>query len=310
MYLSQEHRKWLKEKFKENVLFDEPMFLHTSFRIGGNADAYIEPENIEKLIDLIKWSNRKKINRFIKGDGTNLLIKDSGIRGITIDTTKYLDQVRIEKKSDKEVIIRAMAGLKTGNLCNFAIKHGYKGIEFAYGMPGTIGGLIRGNAGTSLGSIENILKKLIIITKTGEIKTIKKKDMNFSYRNFSFKKDKNPIIVKSFLKLDISEPEKIKKDAERILANRKRSQPLGSLCAGCFFKNPAYGKSAGALIELTGLKGKRIGDAQVSKKHANFIINRSNANAVEILELARIVRNEVKEQFAVELELEVKIVGE
>lgn len=304
------HKKWLEKKFRDRALFDEPMSLHTSFRVGGNADAYICPRNTEELTELIKWAQNNQTAYFIKGGGTNLLVKDKGIRGITIDLKKHFNEIDIKKKDGKKADITAMAGAKIASLCNIAIKYGFEGFEFAYGIPGTIGGAVSGNAGTAIGTIQNILNEIDILTQDCRIKRAVKEDINFSYRNLSVKEQPHPIIIKSFFTLNISEPHKVKKKAAEIIRERKKKQPTGSFCAGSFFKNPACGRPAGALIELAGLKGEIIGDAMISEKHANFIINRSNATAAQILELAELVKNRVKERFSINLEFEVKIVGE
>ncbi len=310
MSLTPQYKKWLKAKFKNRILFDEPISLHTSFKTGGNADAYIYPKNTQEIVVLIKSAKKNNIPFFIKGGGTNLLVKDKGIRGVTIDLQKHLNKILIEKNSPQKVNIAAMAGAKIATLTRIALKYGLQGFEFAYGIPGTIGGAIYGNAGTKLGAVENILNNVDIIDQNGKMKKIEKKQIDFSYRKTSFQEHKQPIIIKSSLSLSIGEPNKVKKNAKQIIKDRKKNQPSTEYCAGCFFKNPAGKKSAGALIELAGLKGKILQGAAVSEKHANFIINRSNATAQQILNLAELVKNRVKEIFSIELQFEVKIVGE
>ena len=310
MNITSQYKKQLKAKFKNRALFDEPMTLHTSFKIGGNADAYIYPKNTLEIVEIIKSAKKNNIPFFIKGSGTNLLVKDKGIRGITIDLQKHLNKITIEQKSPQKIDITAMAGAKIANLTRIALKYGLQGFEFAYGIPGTIGGAIYGNAGTKLGAIQNILNNVHIIDENGEIKKIEKKEIDFSYRKTTFKKHKQPVIIKSSLSLNISDIQKVKKNAVQIIKDRKKKQPIAKYCAGCFFKNPAEEKTAGALIELAGLKGKILQQASVSEKHANFIINRSNATARQILNLAELVKNRVKEIFSIELQFEVKIVGE
>jgi len=310
MSLTSQYKKCLQTKFKNRALFDEPMSLHTSFKIGGNADAYIYPKNIREIAELVKFVKKENIPFFIKGGGSNLLVKDKGIRGVTIDLQKYFNTISIAKKRAKTVNITAMAGVKIATLTSVALKYGLRGFEFAYGIPGTIGGAIYGNAGTGLGSVEKILNNVIIVDENGEIKKIEKKEMDFSYRKTSFKNYNSPIIVESSLSFSVGEPNEVKKNAGQIIKERKKKQPLTEYCAGCFFKNPEGEKSAGALIELAGLKGKILENAAISEKHANFIINRSNATARQILNLAELIRNRVKKKFSIELQLEVKIVGD
>ncbi len=310
MIVTEEHKKELIEKFGKSVLFKEPMALHTSFRVGGPADIYIMPKNEKKLQETVKWAYDNRIECFVIGGGTNLLVTDAGIRGITIDPTKCLEQIKIRELKNGKVSITAMAGARTSSLCAFSIKHGYTKMEFAYGIPGTIGGAVSGNAGTASGCIADILTHLKILTRVGEFSTIERKDIEFSYRSFALKKEKNPIIVSASFQLEKSDSVEVLKKAEEIIKKRKKNQPKGVFSAGCFFKNPDKKKSAGKLIELSGLKGEKAGDAEISEKHANFIINRGNASASEIMKLAEIVRIKVKKKFSINLETEVQIVGE
>ncbi len=225
MSLTSQYEKWLQTKFKSRVLFDEPMSLHTSFKIGGNADAYIYPKNIREIAELIKFVRKHNIPFFIKGGGTNLLVKDKGIRGVTIDLQKCCNEISIEKKSPKTVNITAMAGAKIATLTRIALKYGLQGFEFAYGIPGTIGGAIYGNAGTGLGAIEKILNNVSIIDENGEIKKIEKKEIDFFYRKTSFKNYNRPIIVENSLSFSVGEHSEIKKNAEQIIKERKKNNP-------------------------------------------------------------------------------------
>ncbi len=314
--LDSDSKIWLESRFKNSVRFDEFMSKHTSLRVGGMADAFVMPEKSEELVELIKWSRQKDIPCLVIGDGTNLLVKDGGIRGIVIVLTKCLKSITKRDMGKNGIIVTALAGVRMQALCSFAIKNGLKGMNFAIGIPGTIGGGIMMNAGTAHGSIKGVLDSIKILLPAGHTKIIMRENLNFDYRRLSLKdevKEVNqgrPIILGACFCLHPSDPQQLKKDAEKILKARKERQPVGLPGAGCFFKNPLSGKTAGVLIDLAGLKGKSIGGAEISLKHANFIINRDRASASDILALIELVQEMVSKKFNINLEPEVKIVGQ
>jgi len=315
MLLDHDSIKWLASHFGGNVKFDEPMSRHTSLRVGGPAEAFVIPENIEALKGLIKWSWQKKIPYLVIGDGTNLLVKDSGINGIVVVLTKCLKTITQTGTGTDGVIVTAMAGARLRTLCSFALERGLEGINFAVGIPGTIGGGIMMNAGTVHGAMESALESINVLLPTGRSRRIKREKLNFSYRNLSLNNEKidscrgQPIVLDGCFCLRPSDPEKLKKEAQAILKTRKERQPTGLPSAGCFYKNPVSGKTAGELIELAGLKGKSIGGAEISSKHANFIVNRQRASAADFLALMELVEETVSKMFNIDLEREVKIVG-
>ncbi|MBC2695018.1 MAG: UDP-N-acetylmuramate dehydrogenase [Desulfobacteraceae bacterium] len=306
---------WLESRFKNSVRFDESMSKHTSLRVGGAADAFVMPEKPEDLVDIIRWCRQKDIPCLVIGDGTNLLVKDCGIRGIVIVLTKCLKSITRSMGRDG-IIVTALAGARMQALCSFAIKNGLKGMNFAIGIPGTVGGGVMMNAGTAHGSIKGVLDSIKILLPAGHSKIIMRKNLNFDYRRLSLKdevKEVNqglPIILGACFCLHPSDPQKLKKNAEEILKARKKRQPVGLPNAGCFFKNPLLGKTAGELIELAGLKGRSIGGAKISLKHANFIINRGRASSADILDIIELVQKTVSKKFNINLEPEVKIVGQ
>jgi len=315
MSLDPDSKKWLASRFKDSVKFDEPMARNTHFKVGGPADAFIAPESRDDLTELVRWAGRKGLDCLIIGDGTNLLVKDKGIRGIVIVLTKCLKKISKKVSKNKEVIVAAMAGAKLRELCSFAIKESLGGMNFAVGIPGTVGGGIMMNAGTSRGSMEDVLDAVEIMLPDGQTKKIKKEKIYFTYRGLSFgreitkpHKDRAIILVGRF-SLYPSDPVRLKKEAEETLKMRNKAQPTSFPSAGSFFKNPESGKTAGQLIEQAGLKGKKIGGACVSEKHANFIINTGNASASDILSLMEFVQETVSKTFNIGLEAEVKIVG-
>jgi UDP-N-acetylmuramate dehydrogenase len=315
MALDHDSIKWLASHFGGNVKFDEPMSKHTSLRVGGPAEAFVIPENIEDLKGLIKWSWQHKLPYLIVGDGTNLLVKDSGINGIVVVLTKCLKTIAQTGTVTDGFIVTAMAGARLRNLCSFALERGLEGINFAVGIPGTIGGGIMMNAGTAHGAMESALESINVLLPTGRSHKIKREKLNFSYRNLSLNNERidsyqgHPIVLDGCFCLRPSDPEKLKKEAQAILKTRKERQPTGLPSAGCFYKNPVYGKTAGELIELAGLKGKSIGGAEISSKHANFIVNRQRASAADFLALMELVEETVSKMFDIDLEREVKIVG-
>jgi UDP-N-acetylmuramate dehydrogenase len=314
MPLEPDSINWLASRFKDNVKFDEPMSRHTHFKVGGPADAFFAPKDIEELKQVVIWTKRKAISLLIIGDGTNLLVKDNGIRGMVAVLTNC--SKKIIKKSEKKqaVILSAPAGAKLRDLCSFAIKSGLGGINYAVGIPGTVGGAITMNAGTANGSTEDVLEDVLIMLPDGKTQRINKTEIDFSYRNISFAKghktyQERPIILEGSFRLYPFDAAKLRKEAEQILKMRNKKQPIDFPSAGSFFKNPSKEKAAGRLIEQAGLKGKKIGGAQISEKHANFIINTGGAFASDILELMAFVQKTVFKTFNIELEPEVKIVG-
>ena len=314
MPLEPDSKKWLTSRFKDNVKFDEPMSRHTHFKVGGPADAFIAPESREDFTQLVIWTDRKGIPLFMIGNGTNLLVKDNGIRGIVVVLAKCPKKISKKAEKNREVIITAPAGAKLQELCSFAIKSGLGGMNYAVGIPGTVGGAITMNAGTAHGSTAGVLEDVLIMLPDGKTERIKKTEIDFSYRNLSFGKDiktsqGRPIILEGSFCLYPFDATTLKKEAEEILRMRSKKQPVSFPSAGSFFKNPEQGKAAGRLIEKAGLKGKKIGGAQVSEKHANFIINTGGASASDILGLMEFIQETVFKTFNIKLEPEVKIVG-
>ncbi len=315
MALDSDSIKWLNSRFGNTVKFDEPMSKHTSLRVGGPAQAFVAPENIEALKDLVTWSWQKEIPYLIMGNGTNLLVKDSGITGVVIVLTQCLNTISQTDRNTHGIIIIAMAGASMKTLCSFALKRGLEGMNFALGIPGSVGGGIMMNAGTSYGFMEDVLQSINILLPTGEVRNIKKKNLDFAYRKLSWNKEDieghpgQQIILDGRFRLSPSDPEKLKKEARKILETRWQKQPKGLPSAGCFFKNPVSGKTAGELIEMAGLKGKSMGGAKISTKHANFIVNHHNACADDFLKLMELVEETVLKKFNINLEREVKVVG-
>ncbi len=315
MALDIDSRTWLQNRFKASVRFDESMARHTSLRIGGPADALVTPATLNELQTLVQWADRQQLPVLVIGDGTNLLVKDAGIDGIVIRLTQCLNQIsKIVDRSD-HASVRAMAGVRLHRLCTFAIASQLKGMNFALGIPGTVGGAIRMNAGTIHGSMAGVLEEISILTSDGNIQSMPKAKLDFSYRQLTFKSNAirsaagDPIILEGIFYLQSANEEQLQQEAEEILKKRRESQPTHLPSAGCFFKNPASGQSAGELIDRAGFKGEKIGGALISPRHANFIINAGGASASDVLALMETVQAAVLKRFNVKLEPEVRIVG-
>jgi UDP-N-acetylmuramate dehydrogenase len=315
MAMDRETRQWLSTHFGKKVKFDEPMARHTYLRVGGPAEAFITPDSQKDLVRLIRRCNDRGIPVFVIGDGTNLLVKDGGITGMVIVLTRCLKKIYQSAQTGRKVVVTAMAGARMQALCRFAIQNGLEGLNFAVGIPGTVGGGIMMNAGTASGAIDGVLESVKILAGDGQIQRIARDSLDFSYRRLNWESFVDniraalPVIIDGRFRLVPSDPQKLEGEARDLLQKRKNSQPLDAASAGCFFKNPTTGKSAGEMIDQAGLKGCKIGGAQVSTKHANFILNTGSASAADILALMELAREKVAGLFNVVLEPEVKIIG-
>lgn len=291
----------LKSEYCE-ILVDSPMSRQTSFKVGGNADIIAFPKTEKALADIIKKAKDNNINCLIIGNGSNLLIKDCGIRGIVIKTTAMNPDIVIDGD-----YIRCSAGTSLSKLCTAALEHSLTGLEFAYGIPGTVGGAIFMNAGAYGGEIKDVLSAVNHITPQLDIENIKAENLGLSYRKSFYSDNPGYIISSAEFRLEKGDKSEIKAKMDELIGRRKDKQPLEFPSAGSTFKRPE-GYFAGALIEQCGLKGYRIGGAEVSEKHAGFIINRYSGTASDVLELIDFVKRTVKENTGVTLEPEVKII--
>ncbi|MGD2271150.1 MAG: UDP-N-acetylmuramate dehydrogenase [Desulfobacterales bacterium] len=315
MSLDRDAKNWLHGRFGPNIKFDEPMSKHTYFRIGGPAEAYLLPRSQRDLIEVIVWAGQTQQPYLIIGDGTNLLVKDTGIPGLVIGLRKCLNQISYTYGGAENTLVTAGAGARLQRLCKFAIEAGLAGLNFAIGIPGTVGGGIMMNAGTAEGAMENVLESIEVMLPNGQMAGLEREKLDFRYRALSFKPvmdtnyRKKPIILEGSFKLKKSDARHLQREARALLDSRNKTQPLHYPSAGCFFKNPPAGKTAGELIELAGLKGRRVGDAEISAKHANFIVNSGRATCADVIALMEIVQESVSKLFNIALEPEVKIIG-
>lgn len=287
----------------ENVLSDEPMCRHTTFKIGGNADLFLTPENETAAVAAIKILRAAGIPIFILGNGSNILVGDKGIRGAVVCFNKKMSC--IEAVGDE---IYASAGAILSAVSAKAAKAGLAGTEFASGIPGSVGGAIYMNAGAYNYEIKDIVKSVRYIDSDGNIFELKKDACGFAYRRSVFA-DNGYVILGCTFGLKKGSTEEIRAQIKAFTQRRVSKQPLEMPSAGSTFKRPD-GYFAGALIEAAGLKGKRIGGAEVSTKHAGFLVNSGNATARDVLELIEYVKTEVYKNSGVMLEPEVKLVGD
>jgi UDP-N-acetylmuramate dehydrogenase len=307
--------KWLRRQFGTGVLFDESMAGHTSFKIGGPADIFVQPESEAKLKAIVKWSQQKKIPYVLIGGGTNLLVRDGGIRGLVIHLGRLTPEVTWDIQQAR-VRVTAGVGIPTKRLCVLALKQGWLGMNFALGIPGTLGGAIMMNAGTLNGAMADVIDSVSVITATGEKVMIQRESMSFKYRCLQLPDDvpSDPsapaILTAAVLDLALGDRRRIRRQARQWMQSRSRRQPAWQPSAGCFFKNPKQDLPAGRLIDEAGLKGWQEGKAQVSSRHANFIINLGGASAADVLSIKTKIQETVRSRFGINLEPEVRIVGE
>lgn len=284
-------------------LKDEPLKKHTSFRIGGPARLFCVPKNQAELAEAIAYAKEKKLKRAILGAGTNILALDKGFRGLVIKLSSGLKRIYF-----KDNLLHAEAGVYLPQLVQAALRRQLTGLEFLAGIPGTVGGAVVMNAGAWGREIANCLEYVKVIDRNGEEQLLKKKELGFGYRKSKLE-TKGLTVVEAAFKLKSGSAKASRQKIQDYLAQRKVKQPLGIPNAGSIFKNPGK-KAAGQLLEAAGCKGLRCGDAQVSEKHANFIVNLGEASSRDILKLMTKLQKSVKDKFKVCLEPEIKIMVE
>ncbi len=281
--------------------FNEPLSKHTSFRIGGPVEVMAFPKNPEELIELLKVSALLDCKTAILGAGTNVLAPDSGLEGLVICLKDSLDGMEVLEDN----CIRVAAGVTMTRAAVFAAKHNLSGLEFAHGIPGTIGGGIYMNAGAYGSELKDVCKCVDVMRRNGEIETIPCEEMDFSYRHSCLERSQG-IVLRAVFALHSKPEAEIKKTMQDLSERRRANQPLDYPSAGSAFKRPSVGYAA-ELIDKAGLKGFQIGGAAVSEKHAGFIINLSNASAGDVKAVLEQVAQKVNAQFGVELEPEIRI---
>ncbi len=285
------------------VLVNEPMASHTTFRIGGPADYFVMPETVEEVAAVLKLCKEEDVPYFILGNGSNLLVGDKGFRGVVIQLYKNFDGLQIDGTT-----VNAKSGAILIRVAKEAGKAGLTGLEFASGIPGTIGGAMVMNAGAYGGEMKDVVRAVTVLTKDGEIKTLTGDEMNFRYRG-SVVEDEGYIVLEAVMELKMGNLEGIQARIDELSVQRKTKQPIEYPSAGSTFKRPE-GYFAGKLIQDSGLRGYRVGGAQISEKHCGFVINAGGATAADVMQLMQDVSDKVNEQFGVTLEPEVKRIGE
>ncbi len=288
---------------KEHVYANEPMRNHTTFRTGGCARFFVEPQNAEQIRDVILCCREEGISFCVVGNGSNLLVSDHGYDGVIIHLFKNMSEAEVKGSS---MILEA--GILLSKAASIAARAGLAGLEFASGIPGTVGGALVMNAGAYGGEMKDVVRRVQVLTADNRLQEYTGEEMGFSYRKSRIAGE-GSVVLKAELKLHPGDPEQIRARMEELKEQRVRKQPLEYASAGSTFKRPE-GYFAGKLIEEAGLRGFSIGDAQVSEKHCGFVINRGKASAAQVAEVIAEVQRRVFEHSGVHLETEVKFLGD
>lgn len=290
---------------KSKIKFNEPMSKHTTFKIGGPAECLIKVNNIQELIKVLEFANKNKVPITILGNGSNILVLDGGIKGIVLKID--MQEINIEEK-DIDIIATVGAGTKITVLAGKLMQNGITGFEELSGIPGTIGGAIKMNAGAHQKEMKDIITKVKCIDYDGNIKEFENKELEFAYRKSIFE-NKKYIILEAQMKLQKGKKEEIQAKMDKYSKYRKENQPIGIPSAGSTFKRGNDYITA-KLIDEAGLKGYKIGGAEVSTKHSGFIVNSNNATAEDVIKLIKYVEDEVYKKFGRKIELEIEILGD
>lgn len=296
------HREALERQIRGRVLYGEPLGKHTSFGIGGPADIMIFPEGVDDVRAALAFCRLAGLSYLVLGGGSNLLVRDGGFRGMVLHLDAAFQQLAAEGTR-----VRAGAGVRLSRLVAFCSKQALTGVECLAGIPGTVGGAVKGNAGAAGGSIADHLAAVELVMPEGNPQAFSRDLLEFSYRRSSL--PEGCVILEATFDLEQGDPVRIRRQVSENLLERNRRQPVEWRSAGSIFKNPP-GDYAGRLVEKVNLKGIRYGDACISSKHGNFIINLGKATAMDVLALVDVIKRRVREEMNVELELEVRVVGE
>ncbi|MEN6325209.1 MAG: UDP-N-acetylmuramate dehydrogenase [Syntrophomonas sp.] len=287
----------------DRIKINEPMKDHTSFKVGGPADYMVTPENVEELKKVIVFCRKKNLSFFILGLGSNILVKDKGIRGVVVKLGNGFKNLTIDGEQ-----ITAEAGISLSNLAKEAARYGLSGLEFAEGIPGSLGGAVVMNAGAYGGEMKDVLTEVTAINHNSDIKKYTPDEMSMAYRKSIFQLN-GDTVISAVIQLHKDKKESIQAQMDDYACRRREKQPLEFPSAGSTFRRPPN-HFVGPMIEELGLKGYQIGGAQVSTKHAGFIINAGNATANDILVLIAYIQKRVKERYGVDLQTEIKVIGE
>ena len=300
----QNKNEWIRKLGEQvEILVAEPMKNHTTFRIGGPADALALPKTPEEVAEVVRFCHEHAQPYYVLGNGSNLLVSDEGYRGIVLQLYRNFNDIQVNGE-----MITVQSGAMLAAVARTAYQNGLTGLEFASGIPGTIGGAVVMNAGAYGGEMKHVLREVTVLTKEGEVLAIPAKALELGYRTSVIPKN-GWIVLGAVLQLKKGDPEQILARMEELKEQRITKQPLDLPSAGSTFKRPE-GYFAGKLIMDAGLRGFTVGGAQVSEKHCGFVVNRGNATAADVWELICEVKRRVKERTGVELEPEVKLLGD
>lgn len=291
----------------DNVIKEVPMSSYTTFHIGGIADYVVTPENEEQLAKLLHLIKEENVDFVVIGNGSNILVSDKGFDGIVIQLGDKFSSFVIKDKDESGVYVDVTAGMRLSRLGNELAASSIEGFEFATGIPGTIGGAVMMNAGAYGGEIKDIIKSARVMDFDGNVKELSRDELELGYRTSIIAK-KNYIVISAVFDLKKGDREKIKSNIKELALKRREKQPLEYPSAGSTFKRPE-GYFAAKLIEDAGLKGLSVGGAQVSEKHAGFVINKKDAKAMDVIRLTDEIKEKVYDKFGVKLELEIKKIG-
>lgn len=288
---------------KENIKYNESMKKYTTMKVGGNVECLVTPTSIKEITQVVKFARENNIKLYVLGNGSNVIVKDEGILGIVLKLSNKFADVKIDGE-----YITALSGATMPYVSMLAKKNMLSGLEFACGIPGTIGGGAKMNAGAYGSEMSNVIEEVTYIDEDLNIKTIKNKECNFSYRHSIFTQNKDFVIVEVKMKLEKGNLKDVEEKMEEYRKARTEKQPLEYPNSGSIFKRPE-GYFVGKLVQDAGLRGKTIGGAQVSTKHTGFIVNIGNATCKDVEDLIKFVQDTVYEKFGVKLETEVEFIG-
>ena len=287
---------------KDNVRINEPMKNHTTFKIGGPAQYYVTPESVTQIQEVVSLCKDKNISLHVIGNGSNILVGDDGVDGVVLALFNTFSDYEI-----KDNVITAQAGMSLIKLAVIALREGLTGLEFASGIPGSVGGAVYMNAGAYDGQMKDVVTSVTVLDEAGNIRILGRDELDMGYRTSAVAKH-NMIVLQVIIELKAGDKEQIKDRMNQLSELRKQKQPLEYPSAGSTFKRPE-GYFAGKLIADAGLKGYSIGGAAVSEKHAGFVVNMGGATAKDVVELTDYIKKRIIEQFGVTLELEIKKIG-
>jgi UDP-N-acetylmuramate dehydrogenase len=305
--VKEEDKQRIKELCRGTVLRDALLQDFVSFRVGGPADVIALPEDSDDLIALCQHIRQERIPFLLLGEGTNLIVRDGGFRGVVIKLSEGFRVIAVEREEREKVYVSAQAGARLMKLVTFACDQGLTGVEFACGIPGSIGGAVAMNAGAYGKDMKAVIHSILVMNAKGAVEKIGRDQLDFAYRTANL--PSHTIVAEALLELKKGSREEIAAEMDACLSKRKERQPLDLPSAGSVFRNPPC-LHAAQLIDEVGLKGCQIGGAAVSRRHANFIVNRGNATAADILSLINLIRQRVKQEKGIDLEPEVHVVGE